>query len=322
MAPTAAACRGRARGGGIMLRRLSRGPALTDRPLFQRFVDDELARTPALVDARRSTAPCNCCPRRTAASGGERAPPLRARRGAATRRRPIREAFVESLSQRVREATRRERAASRSPSRAAAGAGLELMDESRVEVDIEISRAMQLIDTTAEWELRELQTFTSTLTGQTHVSAESNPFRPLVYATALWDAACGRQPAGAARDRAARRHRRRRRPAEERLGRRLHPARIARRRAGHLPHRDPAVGRARRRAPGRRTARARARSSALLAEHAGRRRPATRPRASADAAVARGRQRLRPVAARRARPTRVRAGPAAARRIAAAPAGR
>ena len=64
------------------------------------------------------------------------------------------------------------------------------MDESRVEVDIEISRAMQLIDSTAEWELRELQTFTSTLIGQNHVSAESNPFRPLVYATALWDAAC------------------------------------------------------------------------------------------------------------------------------------
>ena len=64
------------------------------------------------------------------------------------------------------------------------------MDESRVEVDIEISRAMQLIDSTADWELRELQTFTSTLIGQSHVSAESNPFRPLVYATALWDAAC------------------------------------------------------------------------------------------------------------------------------------
>ena len=63
------------------------------------------------------------------------------------------------------------------------------MDESRVEVDIEISRAMQIIDTTAEWELRELQTFTSTLIGQQHVSAESNPLRPLVYATALWKAA-------------------------------------------------------------------------------------------------------------------------------------
>ena len=68
------------------------------------------------------------------------------------------------------------------------------MDESRVEVDIEISRAMQLIDSTAEWELRELQTFTSTLIGIGHVTAESNPFRPLVYATALWDAACAVAP--------------------------------------------------------------------------------------------------------------------------------
>ena len=49
---------------------------------------------------------------------------------------------------------------------------------------------MQLIDSTAEWELRELQTFTSTLVGQNHVNAESNPFRPLVYVSALWDATC------------------------------------------------------------------------------------------------------------------------------------
>jgi hypothetical protein len=73
-------------------------------------------------------------------------------------------------------------------------AGLELMDESLVDIDIEISRAMQMIDTTAEWELRELQTFTSTLIGQTHVSAESNPFRPQVYASALWEAACAVSP--------------------------------------------------------------------------------------------------------------------------------
>jgi hypothetical protein len=66
--------------------------------------------------------------------------------------------------------------------------GLQLMDETRVEEDIEISRAAQLIDSAAEWELRELQTFTSTLIGQTHVSAESNPLRPAAYAQALWEA--------------------------------------------------------------------------------------------------------------------------------------
>ena len=91
------------------------------------------------------------------------------------------------------------------------------MDESRVEVDIEISRAMQLIDTTAEWELRELQTFTSTLIGQAHVSAESNPFRPLVYATrALGRGVRDRRLADPACDLPANFGRSRRRAAQER----------------------------------------------------------------------------------------------------------
>ena len=97
--------------------------------------------------------------------------------------------FVESLRKRVHEEIDGPRDSTFAEARTGLG-GLELMDESRVEVDIEISRAMQLIDTTAEWELRELLTFTSTLTGQRHVNADSNPFRPLVYASALWDATC------------------------------------------------------------------------------------------------------------------------------------
>ena len=51
-----------------------------------------------------------------------------------------------------------------------------------------ISRATQIIDSTAEWELRELQTFTSTLAGQTHVSADTHPLRPAIHASALWQA--------------------------------------------------------------------------------------------------------------------------------------
>ena len=97
--------------------------------------------------------------------------------------------FVDSLGRRVAEELEEQRESSSVELRTATGS-LELMDESRVEVDIELSRAMQLIDTTAEWELRELLTFTSTLTGQRHVSSESSPFRPLVYASALWDATC------------------------------------------------------------------------------------------------------------------------------------
>lgn len=70
------------------------------------------------------------------------------------------------------------------------GGTLTLMDEHQVEADIEISRAAQLIDVTGEWELRELQSFTSALKGQSHVSADSNPFRPLCYAKALWQGIC------------------------------------------------------------------------------------------------------------------------------------
>lgn len=73
-------------------------------------------------------------------------------------------------------------------------AGFELVDEGRVESDIEISRATQVIDQAAEWELRELQTFTSALAGQAHVSASSNPLRPSVYAQALWHATCAITP--------------------------------------------------------------------------------------------------------------------------------
>jgi len=66
---------------------------------------------------------------------------------------------------------------------------LQLMDENRVESEIGLSRAMQEIDAIAEWELRELQTFTSTLRGQEHTTAESNPLRPRAYAQALAQAA-------------------------------------------------------------------------------------------------------------------------------------
>ena len=158
-------------------------------PLFQRFVDDELALAPALV-ARVAAGTIQLLgPSREATHpGGER---MVAHADIVATLQKSGElydkTFVESLRRQVAAELDEHGGAAPAESR---GGGLELMDESRVEVDIEISRAMQLIDSTAEWELRELQTFTSTLIGLGHVSADSNPFRPLVYATALWDAAC------------------------------------------------------------------------------------------------------------------------------------
>ena len=157
-------------------------------PLFQRFVQDELALAPALVQkAFVGTVQLLGQPGGgAAAEHGHHADIVKALLRDAT---VYQQTFVDSLRRRVAEEIDGEREAPSAEGKSGTES-LELMDESRVEADIEISRALQLIDSTAEWELRELQTFTSTLTGQTHISAETNPFRPLIYATALWDAAC------------------------------------------------------------------------------------------------------------------------------------
>ena len=160
-------------------------------PLYQRFVEDELACAPALV-ARVVTGTLQLLGSskdNSASSAGEQSHHSEIVKTLQRDAMLYEKTFVESLTKRVREEIDGPRETSFAEVRTGLGS-LELMDESRVEVDIEISRAMQLIDSTAEWELRELQTFTSTLTGQTHVNAESNPFRPLVYASALWDATC------------------------------------------------------------------------------------------------------------------------------------
>ena len=159
-------------------------------PLFQRFVEDQLALAPTLV-ARvlAGTVQLLSPSKDSGTSVGERSHHSEIVKALQRDAGLFEKTFVESLAKRVREETDGHREAGLGEARGGLG-GLELMDEARVEVDIEISRAMQLIDSTAEWELRELQTFTSTLVGQQHVNAESNPFRPLVYVSALWDATC------------------------------------------------------------------------------------------------------------------------------------
>jgi len=157
-------------------------------PILQRFIDDELALAPALI-GRVVLGTIQLLGPSKEAAGGERVHYADIVAALQDKAPLYEKSFVDSLRRQIAEDLD---AGAQSPDGEAKGdsLSLELMDESRVEVDIEISRAMQLIDSTAEWELRELQAFTSTLVGQNHVSAESNPFRPLVYATALWDAGC------------------------------------------------------------------------------------------------------------------------------------
>ena len=159
-------------------------------PLLQRFVDDELGRSAALVSrVLAGTLQLLRDSKDSGLAAAERSHCVELIAGLQKQADLYQSTFIDSLRVLVAEDLRGVSAELPADPKSAFG-GLELMDESLVDVDIEISRAMQLIDTTAEWELRELQTFTSTLIGQSHISAESNPFRPLIYATALWQAAC------------------------------------------------------------------------------------------------------------------------------------
>lgn len=165
-------------------------------PPLLRFIEEELSRTPFLIQ------------RVTAAAISQLQQGTRPEATSSRDERLVRSEVMESLlsstpeftqlfADKLREIVTNE-LGGRLQSTASGGhndtTGFDLVDESRVESDIEISRATQAIDQAAEWELRELQTFTSALAGQTHVIANSNPLRPSVYAQALWHATCAITP--------------------------------------------------------------------------------------------------------------------------------
>lgn len=168
-------------------------------PKLRRFVEDEIERSSALIErVLAGTLALLRDPRDSGLARSERERHFELVEALQHQGSRFQSRFLEALREGVARELASQDETDASPTARAAG-GLELMDESRVEVDIEISRAMQIIDSTAEWELRELQTFTSTLCGLEHVSAESNPLRPIVYATALWEASGAVSPVQANR---------------------------------------------------------------------------------------------------------------------------
>ncbi|HEY0856757.1 MAG TPA: DUF1631 family protein [Albitalea sp.] len=153
---------------------------------LQRFVEDELSRAAALAEETVSLTLAQLQQPRA----GMLSVPEREHYHALVQDLPLHAAeFVRGFATTLRRVVMADMQGHDEGAAPSAPRGLELMDESRVEVDIEIAGAAQLISTSADWELRELQTFTSTLAGHKHVIAETNPLRPLAYARALWEAA-------------------------------------------------------------------------------------------------------------------------------------
>lgn len=156
---------------------------------LQAFVDSELSRAPVLVEqVRRQTI--DALQRQgdaaAAPSPAERSLRFDLAKALSQHAQRFSDSFVNSLGNEVLG----------EPGQAGASSAfidsprpLALVDDASLSVDVELSRAVEHIGTVADWELRELQTFTSALSGQPYVSVASNPLRPEAFAHSLWQAA-------------------------------------------------------------------------------------------------------------------------------------
>ncbi|MFO1327448.1 MAG: DUF1631 family protein [Rubrivivax sp.] len=161
---------------------------MTTPAALQQFVDDELMRAPLLAEqvieesqqATRRDGGASLTPRERALLGDVQRSLL------ANRPLVVRE-FVRSLSEQVRHVLADEESTRNAPPSGLGG--LSLVDETQVEVDVEVARAIEAIRSIAEHELRELMSYTSALVGDMDVARDYNPFRPEVMARAMWSGA-------------------------------------------------------------------------------------------------------------------------------------
>ena len=167
-------------------------PALPVTPLMEQFVDDELLRAPLLFDQvmegallrLRRTLPTLSAFERT--TSHDLVQMVQARPGL------LAEQFTRSLREQVAAelANRQTHAASPSARNIRpACLPLALVDEAEVAIDVELAHTIECIKSAAEYEVRELQTYTAALVGDMEMAHDHNPFRAETFARALWAAA-------------------------------------------------------------------------------------------------------------------------------------
>jgi len=154
---------------------------------MQQFVEDELLRAPLLFDqlidgtldyARKGLAQMTPIQRSTV---GDLMQALM------TQRMRLGDYFMRSLHEQVdSHVARRVTKAGEAPAKRMT---LSLVDEEVVAMDVELSHIIEAINSTAEYELRELQTYLSAMVGDMDVAGDHNPFRAEAYARAVWAAA-------------------------------------------------------------------------------------------------------------------------------------
>jgi len=154
---------------------------MSHRPTLPEFVDEELLRAPltfdqvvdAVLDEWRRTTP---------AASRMSVDPARV---LANHRNDLVNEAVRELRARA-QAELGGQVPAKPATAAPAKLELALIGEDEVSVDVEVSRAVERVKSSAEFELRELQTFTSALADDLNVSRDTNPFRPEAYVRSLW----------------------------------------------------------------------------------------------------------------------------------------
>jgi hypothetical protein len=161
---------------------------------LQRFVDDELMRTPLLVDQVIEGAVDHIRKGMAGMLPHDRAIAGDLLQSVLGHRQHVVDYYLKSLREQVMAELGRTPAQSAAqpaaqPAAPPKASALSLVDEDEVAVDVEISHTIEAIRSVAEYELRELQTFVSALVGDMDVARDHNPFRAEAHARALWHSA-------------------------------------------------------------------------------------------------------------------------------------
>ena len=156
-------------------------------PLLLQFVDDELLRAPLLYDqlveavidgGRRSMAGLSPMQRTTQGDLIQAVMAQTVRMG---------DYFMRSLREQVQAELASEKPAAEAEPRKPKT--WSLVDEDEVAVDVELSHTVEAIKSVAEYELRELRTYTAALVGDFEMAKDHNPFRADTMARAVWASA-------------------------------------------------------------------------------------------------------------------------------------
>ncbi len=159
-------------------------------PLFRQFVDDELLRAPMLFDQVLDAVLDGGRRNLSGLQGVQRNAVGDMLQAAQAQRTRLAEYFLHSLREQVQAELRRgTRLETSAHAVRPTPKTLALVDEDEVAIEVELSHAIEGIKSTAEYELRELQTFVAAMVGDLDMAQDHNPFRPVTYARATWAAA-------------------------------------------------------------------------------------------------------------------------------------